>query len=111
MIAAGQLNERVTLQRPVVSSRDAMGGEVITWTDVAGVWARAVPRTGREIFLADQVHAEKTVSFTIRSRTDVSAAWRLQWRDETYDIKHVLPGGHGLEEVLELVGVTGVKNG
>lgn len=111
MIAAGQLNERVTLQRPVVSSRDAMGGEVVAWTAVADVWARAVPATGREIFRADQVHAEKTVNFTIRRRTDVTAAWRLLWRGEAYDIKHVLPSGHGLEEALELVGITGVKNG
>jgi SPP1 family predicted phage head-tail adaptor len=111
VIAAGQLSERITLQRPDVSSRDVMGGEVVAWTSVAEVWAKAVPATGREIFRADQVHAEKTVSFVIRRRTDVTAAWRLLWRGETYDIKHVLPSGHGLEETLELVGITGVRDG
>lgn len=110
MIAAGQLNERITLQKPVVGSRDVMGGEVVTWTSVAEVWAKATPATGREIFRADQVHAEKTVSFVIRRRTDVTAAWRLLWRAETYDIKQVIEAGHGLEEALELVGITGVKH-
>ena len=71
---AGKLDQRITLQAKSVT-RDAMGGEVITWADQATVWAQADPLRGREYFAAKQEQSEITIRFKIRRGTSVTTAW------------------------------------
>ncbi|HCZ15773.1 MAG TPA: head-tail adaptor, partial [Candidatus Accumulibacter sp.] len=47
-LSAGTLRKRITLQQQSLSV-DSYGQQVITWTDVATVWASLEPSVGREL--------------------------------------------------------------
>lgn len=75
---AGELRQRVTIQEPN-DTRDALGGLVAGWSDVATVWAKVEPVSGREIVEADAVEARITHRVVIRwrdgLRTDMRAVF------------------------------------
>lgn len=82
---AGRMTERVKLLSKSVT-RDALGGEVITWVEEAEVWSEAMPLTGREFFAAQQAEEAADIRFRMRYRTDINATWRLEWRGLRYEI-------------------------
>jgi SPP1 family predicted phage head-tail adaptor len=82
---SSRLDKRITLQTKSVT-RDAMGGEVITWTDEVSVWAAVEPLNGREYFSAEQMQSEIDIRFIIRYRSGVTSAWRVLWEDNPYNI-------------------------
>jgi len=82
MIAAGRLDQRVTLQTATLT-RDAVGGPVETWVDTATVWAEIKPLTGKQIAQAAQVSADVRKAVTIRYRTGITAAMRIKFSDAT----------------------------
>lgn len=80
-IAAGRMDQRVTLQSKTVG-RGALGGHQEVWTAFATVWAEVRDLTGREIFNAKSVGSASTQLITLRYRSDV------------HNDQHVvLPGG------------------
>jgi SPP1 family predicted phage head-tail adaptor len=83
------MNHRITLLTRSVS-RDAMGGEVVTWNDAGDDWAEVTPLTGREYFQAMQENAEYEIRFRVRYRSDVEQDWRLIWRGKQYDVLRVI---------------------
>lgn len=87
---AGTLRHRVTIQRKTVT-RDSYGGETVTWTDVATVWAMVKPIGGREYYGAGQTLAESTYTVTMRYRADVIPAWRLEYGTRVFDVQAVVP--------------------
>lgn len=97
---AGELRERVTVQAATVS-RDDFGAEVITWADVATVWAKVLVKSGREPVLADRPVMLVGYEVTIRLGVAVSQKHRLMWRGKVLDIDAVnlLPGA-GLVTLL-----------
>jgi SPP1 family predicted phage head-tail adaptor len=110
MIAAGSLNQRVTLQQKSVT-RNAIGEEVVTWPDVATVWAEAWPLRGREFFQAQQTQYAADVRFRLRYRADVQAAnWRVVWNSEPYDIVSLIDVA-ARRETTEILAVHGVRDG
>jgi SPP1 family predicted phage head-tail adaptor len=80
MIAAGNLDRRITLQRQT-PSRDSVGGVVETWTDVATVWASVRSLSGKESAIAQQVQSQASLVVGIRWRNDISNAMRVQLED------------------------------
>lgn len=82
MLAAGILDQRVTLQTATVT-RDTVGGVVETWADTVTVWASVRPLTAKQIAQAQQVSADVRKAVTIRWRSGVSAAMRLKFSDST----------------------------
>ncbi len=89
-IAAGDLNEQVTIQTATVT-RGTANAEVITWADVATVWAKIVERGGREPLLADRPVMLVSYEVTIRAGVTVTHADRLTWGDKTLAIDTVTP--------------------
>jgi SPP1 family predicted phage head-tail adaptor len=79
------MNQPVTFFSKSVT-RDALGGEVITWVDEGDDWAEVAPLRGREYFVAQQIDAEAEIRFRVRYRPDVDETWRLEWRSVQYDI-------------------------
>lgn len=75
-VQAGQLNRRVSVQQKVVT-RDAFGGEAITWQTVADVWAAQMPVRGREYVALRAAGAEITTRFVIRYRSGITPAMRV----------------------------------
>lgn len=109
-MATPLLDQRVTLQAKS-ATRNGIGEEVVTWLDVATVWAEAVPLRGREFFAAAQMQQSVDVRFRIRARTGVAGDMRLLWRATPYDITAVIPGTAQYAGFLEIMAVTGVRNG
>lgn len=84
------LCERITLQT-AVTTRDAFGAELLTWTDVATVWAKVVERGGREPLLADRPLMVVSYEVTIRAGVTVSHHDRVGWRGKVLVIDVVTP--------------------
>lgn len=85
---AGPLDRRIVIKAPVTTS-DAMGGPVVTYTTLATVWAEKKDTGGREFMAAQQVNAEVTTQFRIRYRSDVTPEHRVTCDGLDYDILYV----------------------
>lgn len=99
MIASGRLRHRVTLQTTSIT-RDAYGGETITWVDLATVWAECLPLSGREFLAARAEVAESLLKIRIRWRADVSTTTRAVWEGRVYDIEAALDTGGRHDELV-----------
>lgn len=108
-LPAGRLDQRITLQTKSVT-RAPNGEEVVTWTDVAVLWARVEPLRGKEWFAAAQVQSAVEYRVTLRWRSAVSRDQRVLWRGTALDIVSVIDVGAG-QENLELMCMSGVRNG
>lgn len=91
---AGRLDQRIKLLLKQVS-RDALGGEIITWAEQAEIWAESAPLRGHEYFAAQEVNPEYVTRFFIRydDAPTLTNAWRLEWRGQQYDIEASLSSG------------------
>lgn len=107
-LSAGDLDQRVTLQSKSVT-RAGNGEEVVSWVDVATVWAKVGQIRGREFFAATQMQDAVDVRVNIRYRAGVTREMRLLWRGSPLDIVSVIENGR--KEWLELMCVSGVRNG
>lgn len=85
----GSLRHRVTIESSS-ASRDAVGGEVLTWASVATVWAAVEPLAGREFLDARRLEAEVSTRIRIRYRAGLVPGMRVTWGDHVYDILAVL---------------------
>lgn len=99
---AGQLDQRITLQRPV-TTKDALGQRVQAWADVATVWAQARPTPGREFTAAGAQQNAAAVVFAIRWRADVQSTWRAVWRGVPYALVADPIDPLGARTAIELV--------
>lgn len=86
---AGKLRKRVTIQEQDVS-RDDFGAEVVTWVDVATVWAAVEPLRGREFLEAQREGATVDTRIRIRGCLTVTPAMQAVWGSHTYDIQAVI---------------------
>lgn len=76
----GKLDRRVTLQSASIV-KDATGGPVETWADVATVWANVYDLSGKAINEAQQVGSAVNRRVTIRWRADATSALRVKFAD------------------------------
>jgi SPP1 family predicted phage head-tail adaptor len=77
---AGQLNQRVTLQTCAIT-KDAVGGPVETWSDLATVWANVYDLSGKAINEAQQVGSSVTRRVTVRQRSGLTSGLRVRFAD------------------------------
>ena len=110
MMPAGQLNQRVTLQRRA-SGLDAAGQTSTTWSDVATLWANVRPLRGRDLLAAAQQQATFDAKVTIRYRADVLATDRLVWGTQPLEIVGEPINVDGRSVDLELMCTHGVRAG
>jgi SPP1 family predicted phage head-tail adaptor len=68
-LAAGPLRTRVTLRR-YTEAADSFGQSNKTWADVATLWARVEPLSGRELVQYAQLAARQVRAVTVRHRDD-----------------------------------------
>jgi SPP1 family predicted phage head-tail adaptor len=106
---AGKLSERVTLQSKQVA-RNGIGEEVVTWADIATVWAQVEPLRGREFFAASQMQTSVDVRMRIRYGVNVGPEDRALWRGQPHDIVSVIEP-NAERTMLELMCVSGVRDG
>lgn len=101
MIRAGQLRQRITLQKPETTV-SGYGERSVTWTDVDTVWADFVPLSVREFIASSQTQSQLSARVVIRFRDDVDASMRLVFRGKVYNIAGVLPDPFSGREYLTL---------
>lgn len=113
MIFSGKITERITFQEKAVT-RNGIGDEVVTWGDVATVWARVMPLRGEAFFTANREQHIIDVRFMTRAQSElagISEAMRILWNGEPYDITSVIPGAGPYNGTTEIHAVHGVKDG
>lgn len=97
----GKMRFRVTIQYKSVV-RDSVGGETVTWTDEATVWASINALRGREYFASQQIQGEATHKIEMWYRKGLTPDKRLKEGNRIFDIKQVIPSGQGNSESLIL---------
>ena len=88
---AGKLDRRITIQGKSITQSDS-GDEVVTWGNVATVWAEKIEIDGAERFAAKQIvgHAVRTFRFRWSDIVAViTTEHRLVFDDREYDITDV----------------------
>ena len=103
------LRKRITLQRRSTAN-DALGQEVLAWSDVATVFAQVEQLSGRELMTANAEYAENVARITIRFRTDVVEKMRILYGAVVYDITSV-SDIDGTKRELQLNCKTGLSDG
>lgn len=92
MMQAGQLRDRITIQRKT-GGTDAWGAPLPeAWEDYATIWANVRHLSGTESIKAGADVSVVSASIRIRWRQDVTAGMRVVAGAAVYDIEAVLPG-------------------
>jgi len=86
---AGKLNKRITIQAQV-TTQNAIGEQLTSWTTVCVVSASVNDMTGREFFAAGAPVESIITKIQIRHMTDITAAMRVLCADDVYNIEAVL---------------------
>ncbi len=93
-IHAGQLDRCVDLLTPTTIV-DAVGGQSVTWTKAASVWASRNDARGRESFGAGE-QAEWDRQYRMRDPgVAITGSMRLRDGGVDFDIRHVSEMGRG----------------
>jgi SPP1 family predicted phage head-tail adaptor len=96
-MSAGKLTERITLQR-ISRAQDGAGGTVTSFIDlelVPTVWAKVMPKAGRDVLIDGRQSATFVVEFMVRNRRDVEPSGRILWRGIAHNIRGIRdPGMH-----------------
>lgn len=95
---AGDMDRRITIQERH-ETESPSGAPIITWEDVATVWAEVQQQGGREFFAAVQVVSERRVVFRLRWLDGITVLHRVIYEDREHDIAEVRELGRraGLE--------------
>ena len=88
LLSIGKLRHRITLQ-DYVSSKNSFGEESKVWSDFAEVSASVEPLSGKELFAAQQLHAETTTQIIIRYIEGLNTKMRVIFKSKEYDILHI----------------------
>lgn len=81
----GMLTERVQLKRRVTTGEDE-GGEAVTFSPIATVWARVRRLAVRQSLAADARGQEISHGVVMRFRTDIAPGDRIVWRGRTLQV-------------------------
>jgi SPP1 family predicted phage head-tail adaptor len=102
LIAAGELDRRIGILKRRVAKNE-IGEEQEYFDQGLWTWAKVQQPSGRDYYDAAQVHAEETVHFTIRYRTDFNRYDRIWYQLAQFRIAHIAELGR--REGFEIVGV------
>jgi SPP1 family predicted phage head-tail adaptor len=83
------LNKRATIQTPEIA-QDVLGQPLLTWADVATVWANVTHLSGLESIRADSETAIVRASIRIRYRAGITPGMRVLVAAQFYNVKAVL---------------------
>ena len=86
---AGELDKRVIIQYKA-KYRNAYGEEVAAWLNLKTVWASIKPvATGKEVYVAKQLHAESNMKVRIRYFNGLTTTMRVLFGVRELDILHI----------------------
>ena len=97
VLRTGELNQRVTLRRPILTEPDVID----SYEDIDTVWAKVEPVRGREMMEAGKETAEHDTRIYIRYVPGLDTAKQAVHRGTAYDIRAVV-NVNASDRVLEL---------
>jgi SPP1 family predicted phage head-tail adaptor len=86
MSAIGDFRERILIQQEA-RTPDTGGGAVLSWTDVAEIWASVEPLSGREGLQGEGVVGTQLYRLRFRAEVSLTTAMRLVWSGKTLNIR------------------------
>jgi SPP1 family predicted phage head-tail adaptor len=91
----GQLRHRVTI-RQYTEVRDSFGGQELSWSDLAVVWAEVEHKEGGSDEGEEMQRQTAIINarFRMRYRSDIDEKMRLLWDSKLWNIKSILPDSH-----------------
>ncbi|BEH60170.1 phage head-tail adaptor [Burkholderia pseudomallei] len=105
MLKAGELTERITIEKRgggVNENGEPLPGD---WVEHASVWANVRFLSGKEYVVSGAIHSSAIASMRIRFRRDVDSEMRIRHDGRLYDIAAVLPNRrHGYVDLSVKVG-------
>lgn len=96
----GRLDRRITLQYPSAVQND-YGEPVVTWVDIATVWAEKVENNGQERFTENQYLSKAERLFRVRwseTALQMTTLHRVVFDGRAHDVVHV-------QEISRRVGI------
>lgn len=84
----GKLRHEMVMEDPVRAA-DALGGQIVTWTEVATLWAHLEPATANPVDRADAEEAEITHRIVLRFDARVWRGRRLRKGGRIFAIRAV----------------------
>jgi len=87
-VRAGKLRHRLTIEK-ATRTRDAHGGETMTWRRVANRWGSIEPLSGREQLQAQQAQSRMTHRVTMRHMESMTPHHRIKARGRTFNVHEV----------------------
>jgi len=107
MYDPGELDQKITIRRPVLVS-DGMGGHDVTMQDLAvDVWAKVRPLRGDEVERHDRLKAVSMVRFVIRFGLAIQHGDVIYWQGDPHNIRYIPPAS-GREMYLPIDAERGV---
>lgn len=85
VIDAGRFNRQLSVEKETEIA-DGMGGFAKQYQPFTTVWASICPKSAREFFEADNVHAEITHQITIRFLEGIAAGARFVTGSRVFEI-------------------------
>jgi SPP1 family predicted phage head-tail adaptor len=83
---AGKLDRRVKILREQETGTNGFNEPVLSWVEVAEVWAQQRPERGSERIAAAQLGGVSIMTFHLRYRGDISTKDRLEYEGTVYEI-------------------------
>lgn len=108
-LAADTLRHWVELQRPVIAQDATTGEQLVTWSQVARLWADIHPQSGHEFVAAGAEQSEVRTRIMMRYSMPVTADMRVVHAGEYFAIFAVLPDDDSGREHLTLMCGAGVR--
>ena len=108
-VAAGNMRDRVQLQKDTTTQNATTGEMVSAWATSATVWADMNYQSVREFVAASAEQSEVRGYAQIRYRSDVDATWRVVYRGKYFRILGVMPDNESGREHLTLALAEGVR--
>lgn len=109
-VTSSTMRTQIVLQSPA-SAPNSRGEMITSYTDAATVWAEATPVRARDVFEAGKEQLPVDTVFRVRYRAGVTAAWRVRWRGENYELHGEPVDVDGRRRTLELAAIKGVRDG
>ena len=82
----GNMDREIVLKSKT-TTKDDWNYDVITYSDLATVWAQKIERMAGELVGQSQLVSQNRVDWVIRHRTDVAADMIISYNSQTYEIK------------------------
>ncbi|MDD4986622.1 MAG: phage head closure protein [Dehalococcoidales bacterium] len=99
MSRAGDYRSRITFQK-LVQTMNSINETVISYEDVATVWAAIDWQSGRRYEAAKQLNSETDGVIRVRYRSDIRPEWRIKYGKRYIQILSVANSGERDREII-----------